>query len=831
MKRLKEIFTKFGDELLINSHYEFNTDELVLVFKNTNTGKKRLISLPNPKNTIYISKDKKMPKNYKVFEDIDNADKIYVNEKYKEWNIARELNMNSFGELVKKKEIKKDFVYLHKKLFAADINLPNNVLREYFKYHTKVNKDTNLLESKFPIVGDFHIGGLDIETDINVSDERAEQPVIVNTYVDGKTFTVYSRCLINEKYNGQKEIMDDLESFYKETTEFLKNHIESISFGGDTKKESEVKEMLLKCIDKINYKIKFTDDERRVINDINQIVFNNVNPDFLLIYNATYDINQMNMRLEALGENIEDSYRYKNTNGYYNFNTYNVNPTISKRFHNFDTHTPTKIIDQMLLYYQKRRANTYTKYSLDATANRELGVGKLDYSKLSNWIGDFPYEHYKEFLIYNIIDVLCMIFIDMITRDIYSSTYLRLSMCTEWQDLNKSMVQTSNSYDIIYEMNGKIPSCNRNPIFIDMTKKEIDKLCKSMPDLKNVIKQLKEVGESDRDTNPHRIMGGSVANPNTIDKSVKQNNIYNLHLRSFTRIPWVGDLDAEAMYPNDKIVNNSCMSTLIGRMIASNDFKIENYGRLASLAIINNNLANVGHYFFNLPSDEEIINDFYGLNPIHNTDENDYYIFDDIDINENLEPKLYKDIKSFYRKNYNTRYNDKDKEANSMSSNSLVFLSSSNKVEFTYYSSKVEVISSIPTIRSIDYGLKGFMCGSITKNHFKNLTKEYISKIKPMNQDLDLELVLSGVLEDSVIDDILNSKRLLYKLKFKKGYEYHLLDRSIFYHKSEFNSPLRYEIYDVKNEPKIFLIKFYHTYTTKNIKMDVVQSVGVLKSI
>ena len=103
-------------------------------------------------------------------------------------------------------------------------------MKEYCKFFTN-DLGGNNFETNFPRIDSFHIGGLDIETDVKVSDDPLEQPVIVNTYVDGKNWTVYCECVINEEFNGQKEIMEDLDKFKKELNDFLINHIESISMG------------------------------------------------------------------------------------------------------------------------------------------------------------------------------------------------------------------------------------------------------------------------------------------------------------------------------------------------------------------------------------------------------------------------------------------------------------------------------------------------------------------------------------------------------------------------------------------------------------------------
>ena len=64
-------------------------------------------------------------------------------------------------------------------------------------------------------------------------------------------------------------------------------------------------------IEQLDMTIRFTNEEKDMIEDVNRYVFEEVNPDFLYIYNAVYDIEQQRMRSEQLGIHFEGLFKYK----------------------------------------------------------------------------------------------------------------------------------------------------------------------------------------------------------------------------------------------------------------------------------------------------------------------------------------------------------------------------------------------------------------------------------------------------------------------------------------------------------------------------------------
>ena len=814
MERLDKIFMENKDSILLNTMYERSNDVLTMVFKDAKTGDKKMILLSEPKNRIFITKDKK-PKRWKLYEDEDKLNKVYVRNKYKEGNIAKLIGVRNFYDNVREGLLESNDIYLSKRLYSADIDLEDNVIRAYSRFHT-TKKENGMFESNYPVIREFHIGGLDIETDINVSDNPEEQPVIVNTYVDAKMKKVFTYCLINPEYKGQKEVMDDLESFYKELREFLIEHINKISFGNSPsaiEKAEQVKKVLMPIAKELTYEVHFTNREEEVIGLVNNTVFNVINPDFLLIYNAQYDICHQMKRYEKLGYSPDSLFRYKDSSTYSYVNVRNQNMDFSKRIHYFDFRNPTKVIDQMLLYYQLRKGKNFAKYSLDATANREIGVGKLDYTKICNYIGDFPYVDFKMFLIYNIVDVLSMIFLDMITQDLFAVTYKRFKATVEWNKISKSMDRTSAVFDFYPELDGKIQGCNINPLLIELKKENVDRIAKSNPGLKKVIKQLKKTANSEKDKNPYRIEGGLVTTPNNISNKIKKYEIYKIPIKNYNKFKNLIDYDATSMYPSNKQVNNSSTDTLIGKIQTVNNITDKTLARRIALSIINQNIGSIGHLLFGLPDIHKIINEYHKLNPYEKEDKDTKLIDDELvdlsNISDKEKAKRFKDLKTLFRTCYNTNYNDKDAEGGRPSKNKLFFLSSKDAIEFSYYSTKIRLETSIPTSEMIGYDKKGFICGTIIKDVIHNMNNEYSDYMIPKKEQFNEVLALQGELTCEQIEGILNAKKQAYNLVLG-DYSLFLLNRIIFYSDKFLDKKIEYDIYNIEEDSNLFKINFYY---------------------
>lgn len=839
MQRLKKIWTPTS--ILLHCYYDNDSDRLFITIKDSVTKKKTLYTLDHPKVPVYIVKPHIQINDYKDSEHISNLDLYWVPAKFKEGAIADLLGIKNYYQGVKEKRYNAKYIYLHKRLFGADKDVTDYVIADYAKHYIDTTQETPIL--RVPKIDSFHIGGLDIETDINVSDDQSQQPINVITYIDNESWVIRTIAVRNKEYKGQKEIEKNIEQFTKDLLATIRTNIENISFDGDTKKENEIKEMLLPIVDKLKLNLTFTNSEINMIRGINHYIFNEVNPDFLHIYNAQYDIGQQVSRAEKLGINIDNLFKYKDVPPCTAFNYKDTRYDVTKKIHTYNLANPTKIIDSMLMYYQFRSAKRFTKHSLDATAKREIGTSKLDYSKICNYIGDFPYVDYRSFLMYNIIDVLVMLMIDKVTRDTSTLVYRRFNLCTEWDKISKSKQRTTNAVDFYFNLQGYISSNETNALLLSLSDEMVEKMKATSPNLIPVIKQLreakslneketkteklaqgKEISDVADEDNPWRVPGGLVTSPSLISKSIKDSSLYgNINIKSYNKLTSCADDDASSMYPSNNIANNASKSTLYGVIKSVENLDIPNFSVKAAMSIINNNLSTVGNYFYGLPTADELLAKYKGIEVKY------YNKYDNIKINktdfklDKISTDATKYI-SWWNSCYKTKYLNTDLQAG-FPINSLILFSDNSTIDFSYYSTKVTVTLSTPINTLLGIEGQGFRCGLWKGNklEFTNKFDEYLSTLRPKQDDPVLsELVDMGTLEVEDLMKVANSKYRTAKLQFG-DYSLDFINRALF---TTYKVPINWDLYHIDGNDDCMFLRLSSSYMiTKELKVDVEQKI------
>lgn len=845
MKRLNDIWKR--GEVLLSCNYDKYSDELTLLMKDSKTNNKNLYTLRGIEIPIYIAKKGEKIPYHLVDIDIDRVDEVWIKNAFKEWNIADKLGIKSFSRMVKEGKITKDEIYLNRNLFNADLDVSDRVMRSYVQYYSKLEGE--LFITEVPTIPQFHIGVFDIETDVRNTTEQKDQPVIMNSYVDGKDFTCFSGCLINPEFKGQKEIMENPEQFKKEMKEFLVKYLDDIDLDildeeKKKRKEELIKGMMKDLIDNITFEIHFFEDERDLLIKTNQHIFNKKKPDFLLAYNAQYDIKQQELRANELGVEIKDMMGIDEVKDFkYFFNYYNQNPKAIKRFHNYYTKNMTKILDYMLVYYQLRRAHQFSKQSLDATAKREIGVGKLDFTHICNWIGDLPYEDYKTYLMYNIMDNISLLMTEKVTNDIFLATYTRFNNMTDWEEVFKPMVSVTNVFNGLKELQGKISGNNINALLLGLPASSIKTIKERDPALYNVAKQLKEANvpkeERKKPEFKWRVPGGYVSDPNGISKLIKKGNIYSLEPKNWFKFGYSADSDAKSMYPSNMKANNSSKTTLFGVISKVNNFNKygKDTGHMIALSLINKNYSNMGHYLFSLPDTETLIKNYYGierkaykkLQNIGNLNKDDDIYFENDSKNKELAS-----LKLFWNNMYNTKFNDTDERSGRPSLNTLFMTDDSKHIEFSYYDTLVQLDLDNENEFNKLCGLhgKGFICGHLInkEDRIKNYNREYVKFLYPKNNVDDLinklELLTEGILGDEVLEEISNAKTTPIKINFDDVVSLNCINRLLFFN-YKYCKSMKYKVYG-NFHGKEYLLQLFTTFIHGKIRINVTQSIIVL---
>lgn len=841
LDKMKRVINDFkNNELILNAFYNSWIDTLVITSKDIHTGNKIIRWYEKPKVPIYLSKPDKVNKEHEEYAAKENLDLYYVPYKWREYEIARLLEIYDFADRVKSGAIERGHIHLDKRCFGTDLHIEDIVLKEYFKFC--LSKDENgSLTVDFPKVDKFHLGGLDIETDIMVSDEPSEQPVIANTAIDNRSWKIKTVCLINEKYNGQKEIMENPEQFKIDFKKELIDHINKIDMdiddpGKKKKTEESMIKTILEMVDRLDLDLSFSNDERDVIAEPVKFLMNNQNPDFVYIYNAKFDIDHMRMRSEKLKMDYDSLFKFQDKEAWTIFAYKNDDSDPKRRKHFYNANNPTKIVDQLLQYAQLRRSKLFASYSLAAVTQREIGVGKLDYTKITNYIGEFPYVDFKMFLIYNIIDVFIMLVLDHFTNDCYSQVYTRLNLCTEWGRIATPMARTTSVFDTLADIQGYISGNELNSRFLRLGKKRLEKIKKSNINLYNIIMQLKAADVDDPDDNPYRIKGGEVADPNKIDRSLSDVQIHDINVKNVRKLTNCADLDALAMYPNNIIANNGSKTTLIGILNSINGREGDNLPQTAALSLLNENIVSIGHNFFDTLTAEELIKDYYKVKPKYKKRLEEIEGFCEGNVLLKNSPFL-NDYKKLIKALYKTRYDQKDKDAGAPKFNNYFFSNDSNKIKLSYYDTLIEMELEGELTFNQQLGIpgKGFICGrlltkeSILENH----NHEYINMI-PENMSYNLgNRIYTDVIPEEDIRNLTIAKSKPYVLKLGDE-SVDILDRLLFWNNNLAITPLSVNVYEIYgNNGQIskntLLVKFNCSYNVGKTKLHVTQSMFIYR--
>ena len=545
--------------LLLNSFFDKYNNELYLVFKDVETGKKYVKTKEDPKIPVYLVKDnKKIPDYFMEYRNRDELRKTLVSYRFREWELARKLpGWETFTEDVRNDVIEKDRIYLDKRIFGGDININDRLIMDYLDSMGYEDSTGEMQYPDTPPIENIHLGFFDLEWDIKNSntDEifSKKHPIYLMTYIDAKTNECYTYYLKNEDYNKQDMLIEHTDDFVKDLKERMYNFFDSLE-GKSKKEEEQIKSIIFDRLEDLKYNIKGFDSEKKMIKRFYKTIFLKKKPDFLYAFNTEADITQTELRAKALGINPKELFTHPEVGDYYWFNTRDNTFKPSEKRHNYDCASYTKIMDMMITYYSVRSFQSFTEYSLDATANRELGIGKLDYSHICQNIEDLPYKDFNIATQYNIIDVLSMVFIEDIIEDTETILTKRFITRTNYDRMFISMQKVMNVFYHFGERNGKILSNKINKYLLRLNKQDLEYLKEKDKRTYDIIMAIKEGGT---------IEGGLCTDPNLVEQD--GHNLFEF-LDNTKLHHTVIDADASSMYPNNIITGNISKSTLIGRV-------------------------------------------------------------------------------------------------------------------------------------------------------------------------------------------------------------------------------------------------------------------------
>lgn len=587
MKFLKEALE--GDHLMFlktyyhpgSRDYDKPDDVLDIVYKNVDSGKIHVESIEHPKIEIFIVKEE-----YRNFDHYPNylkkkeCDSFWVPYKLRFKDVGKILGVNAHGA---------KFSNLVGQL---DMDIEHFYMMMFYKEYGQYT-------SKHPLT----LAYSDIEADtisINHFPSPGEVPINAISYFDETTDTMYTFICTQDNVPHVPKTDHRYERFEKLRNRFKKQVDEFVAdidgFKEECKKDFE------ESYGEIEYKILLFDTEIEMLVaywDLIDLLQN----DLCFFWNAPFDISNLVERCRAIGYDPSDVIPMKRFRGIRIPHWYeDKNPQAHKRKHIFDLYTKTTFMDQMVNYAGIRSGKgKLPSVKLTRIAENEIEDEKLDYSEYGN-LRMFPYYNFRQFIKYNIKDVLLQVGIDRKVRD---SEYVYLVMYTTCIKPNELF--TTTTFD-----------GNDIRLFIDMHYDVI------FGQNKNKLYRVKKTKEEIKEAKKKKFSGAFVMNPDHIRSTGFKllgalNNLIHEH---------VIDEDIGSEYPTGMLIMNCCNDTMLGKVFLVNEDDIEiklydnmyivdgddqviyNKTSIASNlmmeALTENNPTEFGRQYFKLPTFTEI---------------------------------------------------------------------------------------------------------------------------------------------------------------------------------------------------------------------------------
>jgi hypothetical protein len=346
------IRTKTGNAVIVKEKNQYEDGTI----------KPNLVLYENPKRSFYITQPKYRTYNYKPeYELASRLDKITVSDHELYSKVAELFNLGP-GYHSADKLFKSPYI------FGADINVEALIKMRYMNQYP----DSSLLPT---------VGFLDIETSIDTN-----QIIMISYLHDTTVHTAILRSFFFEE-KGKDRVpinLDDLVPFIQKN---LEGRTKDINF---------------------TYDIKIFDIEIKLIAWIMQCIHMS-ETDFISIWNMNFDIPKILATIVKSGYRPEDLFHNPKLPTRCKYLKYHEDKQKKDHFtlkwHWLYSSCGTQCVDAMGLYSQCRRTQGYLdKYSLDNVLDKEIQMGKLPLISGSHVI--MQRHHFKEYIVYNIFDVI-----------------------------------------------------------------------------------------------------------------------------------------------------------------------------------------------------------------------------------------------------------------------------------------------------------------------------------------------------------------------------------------------------------------------------------------
>lgn len=504
---------------------KYTSEAISLIIKNINTGEKIVKLIEKPMLEAYVAKPEVEIENPLVIIPTDDVEKVELSHQnlLKDtakligdeavkfyWNCLKSKNKQGLDEIKK-----------WKRIFSSDWNIEDFYRYKCLEYFGK-KEHINLTKGFLDIEADIYHDSIDLK---NV---EGDAPINAVTFIDNDSKKSFTFLLRNEDNPLISELENDMESFYKELHEDFDEE-----FG------------------RFDYNVVYYDKEIDLIKDL-FIVINTVKLDFVMIWNMSFDINYIIHRVIKLGYDPHDilcdpTFKYKEC--YYVKDTRNQKIKLKTDY--FVLSSASRFICQMINYGAVRSAQSeLDSYKLDDIGESEVGSRKLDYSSYAT-IKNFAWVHYRNFVKYNIRDVLVQVKIENKVKDVELLFQLSYDSATRINKAFKKSIFLRNIAFMEFKEQGYILGNNFNIFNKDVSEEKFEGALVGNPALNDfcgIILNHKETIKKYLDEG----MDGFIAR----SKSVFEN---------------VQDYDYSSLYPSIIILFHIFVNTQYGRVFLNKD--------------------------------------------------------------------------------------------------------------------------------------------------------------------------------------------------------------------------------------------------------------------
>lgn len=439
----------FPNKQQVESYNEVKTvytpDTMTIVYKDNTTGKKGIEVIEKPNYVFYMLKNNIPTPNYDMFfTDMKNLDEIKC--KYRDVNKAIAEKLDQYEGTTKYTDIFKKNIrdgnyranmefQKSRRVFGSDIPI-NDFYRMRFAEQYK-NTETPVSRAYLDIEVDVKLSSTDFPTNGNC-------PINAISYFEHDTKRLFTFLLnqkdVNPKSNEFCSTVDN-HAFNNEFKDFL---IETLG-------SEKVKDFKL---ENIQTKVLVYNDELTLLKDLFRYI-NYTKPDFLMVWNMSFDIPFIINRIIALGGNPKEIMCIHDISPLYE----NCNYIVDSDHEDFSTKgdyaditSYTVYLDQLIQFASRRRGGAqYRSYSLDYIGNEMAGVQKLHYESIAANVMDLPYNDYRTFVKYNMMDVLVQYCIEFKADDILYVFDKALLNCTEYKKVHRQTIYLSNRATIMFK--------------------------------------------------------------------------------------------------------------------------------------------------------------------------------------------------------------------------------------------------------------------------------------------------------------------------------------------------------------------------------------------